>query len=539
MTSVQEAKRDKLPKLTMQFEKKITLKFADVQLLAVEAVEKAIKDPERRKEAKKEIAKKRAFLVWDTNPTYRGFVIRFHKGGTRTFIARRRINDGSKKQKEITIGDVDAMDFDEAALKAHQFLHDMRGGTDPVAKEALTEKQKEARKATLSNVFDLYKTAKRPRKNTLDDMHYTLNHHLLDLRDMAVVDITIDHCRTIFTKTSETAPIRANKAVIYLRLLLNFARDWYRTEDGQITILEFNPVSLMLKTMKLHESDARHGRIPKWRIPEMWQIMKERSDVGASADIRTTADWVRFRMMTGTRIEESRVARFGWIKWDEKENVIEIPKTITKTHKMLPIPMAPQMRELMEHRRALYLAQHPGETVPADAYVFPSESSDSGHVMSARNVIKRLLGDEISEYDLRRTFEDVATECRIDPDVRRHLLNHTLDIHGKHYANNPEYTKDALIQVAHWLDTAVIEAPAPAPAAAVVDLEGTRAWRGLGATELDKLVWTLPAVKIATIFDVSDNCINKRCKVLGVQRPPRGYWQKLGVGRVSPWPRQA
>jgi len=335
---------------------------------------------------------------------------------------------------------------------------------------------------------------------------------------------------------SETAPIQANKAMIYLRVLLNFAREWYRTDAGKFTILESNPVSLMLKSTSLNPTGVRRSRIPKWRIPQVWQIMKERGAVGATADIRTAADWVRFRLMTGTRIEESRVLRFEWIKWEE--NVIEIPETVTKTHKMLPIWMAPQMRELMEHRRALYLAQHPGEKVPANAYVFPSDSV-SGHIMTARNILKRILGDENCEYDLRRTFEDVATECRVDPDVRRHLLNHTLDIHGKHYGNNPEYTKEALIQIAAWLDTTVLEAPAAAPAAPIVDLEGRRAWLGLGAPELDKLLRRLTAVEVGSIFGVSDTAVNKRCKELGIKPPQRGFWQKLKAGLVSPWPRQA
>ena len=45
--------------------------------------------------------------------------------------------------------------------------------------------------------------------------------------------------------------------------------------------------------------------------------------------------------------------------------------------------------------------------------------------------------------------------------------------------------------------------------------------------ELEKLVWELPATKIATIFGVSDVAVHKRCKKLGIIKPPRGHFIKV------------
>jgi hypothetical protein len=45
--------------------------------------------------------------------------------------------------------------------------------------------------------------------------------------------------------------------------------------------------------------------------------------------------------------------------------------------------------------------------------------------------------------------------------------------------------------------------------------------------ELNELVWSIPTSKIAKKFGVSDNTISKRCKLLGIDKPPRGYWRKL------------
>lgn len=52
--------------------------------------------------------------------------------------------------------------------------------------------------------------------------------------------------------------------------------------------------------------------------------------------------------------------------------------------------------------------------------------------------------------------------------------------------------------------------------------------------KLQNLVWKMPTTKIAKSFGVSDSAISKRCKKLGITKPPRGYWAKqkalIGVG---------
>lgn len=43
---------------------------------------------------------------------------------------------------------------------------------------------------------------------------------------------------------------------------------------------------------------------------------------------------------------------------------------------------------------------------------------------------------------------------------------------------------------------------------------------------LRRLVWLMPTTKIAKIFNVSDVAVAKRCKLLGIEKPSRGYWTK-------------
>jgi hypothetical protein len=42
--------------------------------------------------------------------------------------------------------------------------------------------------------------------------------------------------------------------------------------------------------------------------------------------------------------------------------------------------------------------------------------------------------------------------------------------------------------------------------------------------ELEELVWQMPTTEIAKLYSVSDKAIEKRCKILEIEKPPRGYW---------------
>ena len=45
--------------------------------------------------------------------------------------------------------------------------------------------------------------------------------------------------------------------------------------------------------------------------------------------------------------------------------------------------------------------------------------------------------------------------------------------------------------------------------------------------EMKQLVWSIPTVQVALKLGVSDKSVEKRCKKFGIDKPPRGYWEKL------------
>lgn len=51
--------------------------------------------------------------------------------------------------------------------------------------------------------------------------------------------------------------------------------------------------------------------------------------------------------------------------------------------------------------------------------------------------------------------------------------------------------------------------------------------------ELHKLVWSMPTVEVAKILEVSDTAVGRRCKLLSIPKPPRGFWRKLQVNLAN------
>lgn len=51
--------------------------------------------------------------------------------------------------------------------------------------------------------------------------------------------------------------------------------------------------------------------------------------------------------------------------------------------------------------------------------------------------------------------------------------------------------------------------------------------------ELSQLVWEIPTTQIARLYGVSEKVVEKRCRALGISKPPRDYWARPESERVS------
>jgi hypothetical protein len=92
---------------------------------------------------------------------------------------------------------------------------------------------------------------------------------------------------------------------------------------------------------------------------------------------------------------------------------------------------------------------------------------------SVLEALTKIAGKYVHCHALRRSFDDVGMECRIDGDIRRMLLNHVggADVHSASYSNNPAFLAAAVEQIAQW----VVNQGAIAGSANVVQFPGRKA----------------------------------------------------------------
>ena len=358
----------------------------------------------------------------------RGFAVRVTSTGIKSFIVQGRI--GTKERRE-TIGRYGVFTVDSARERAEEILRGMRNGVDPRAEK----KRQASLNITLQAVADDYVANKRTkngelRASTKADISRHVEQNFESWANEPIASITREKCLKRFNEITKRSPSQANQAFIILRALINHAREMHATEDGEYPILAVNPVTRMLKLRKLNPEEVRDRRIPTEKIGAVWSMLQDRIANGRTYNDQNAAAYVAFLLLTGTRKTEA--ATLTWDRVNFDEGWFFIPKDIAKNHNALTFPLSDTLRDVLESR----------PKVEGNPYVFASWGKKSSHIGDPRGVMDRvseISGLHLSLHDLRRTADDIAKVCKVDSDERRQLLNHlSADVHGRHYANNPD-----------------------------------------------------------------------------------------------------
>lgn len=414
---------------------------------------------------------KRQAIKWDGET--RGFGVRVSADGTtRTYLLQFRVR-GTKQERQITIGrHNDPWRVDDARARALELKTDMLAGIDPVirSQEQTLERERqavrnEAQSVTLREVMEHYLAHRRTRHGPLRpaskaDIRRHVESNLADWADEPVASITRETCLARFEKISERAPAQANQCFVNLRALLNHAREMFATEDGDYPLLPINPVQRMFKLRKPNAETPKDGRIPHDHIGQVWSVLQERRRQARTADDRTAADWVCFMLLTGCRRTES--GSLCWSNVNLEERWFELSPDVVKNHNGIRLPMSTALHEMLEARKALppvsekvsrrRRTERPNRE--QSDFVFPSWGK-TGYITNAQATMQAVsdaAGCPVTIHDLRRTFDDVAMECKVDSDQRRQLLNHlAADVHARHYANNRNSLASAVEAIGHWI----------------------------------------------------------------------------------------
>jgi integrase len=233
----------------------------------------------------------------------------------------------------------------------------------------------------------------------------------------------------------------------------------HATDDGDYPILAVNPVSRLYKLRRKNPEKARESRIPLDKVGAVWLELQRRRAEARTIDNRTAVDWACFILLTGTRLTES--ASLRWSSVDIEAKTFTLRGDVVKNHNGITLPMSTVLHEILSARKSPLPTDEKvlrrRRVQRANEYVFASYGEKTPHITSAPatfKAISKIAGLPISRHDLRRTFEDIATECKIDSDQRRLLINHiTGDVHAVHYANNRRALAGAVEVIATWVLT--------------------------------------------------------------------------------------
>ena len=346
----------------------------------------------------------KSYTAWDDKLT--GFGVRVQPSGLRSYLVNYRTGDRGRRaaNRRIVIGRHGPITPDQARRRAREILGRVALGEDPLAERARSRDMPNLRKA-----FEDYLAAGPRRKHTtIANYRRAIHKDLSDWLDRPLDDIDHHDVEQRFWQLTERPGwVQANIAVkllaaIYRRPCLDF--DELR-----------NPVERWRAGGgRLHRPRRRRIQPPAEVLPR-WHR-------GFETAVRNPVarDAFRFGLYTGMRLTE--VTGLAWSQVDMAAMTVRIEDT--KSGEPLEFPVTHQLAAILE-RRFAEREQFAGE---ARHWVFPSETSASGHLESIQHLNARIGeagGARFWFHALRNCFITVADrELMLPTSLTKRLVNH-------------------------------------------------------------------------------------------------------------------
>jgi len=295
--------------------------------------------------------------------------------GAKSFYWYRSVNG---RPERCCIGAFPAVTVEQARRRAAKMNADVAEGRNPAA-------ARRARRAesTLREVFEQYlEQHARPQKKTVQYDVETFERHLAHLANRRVSSITRNDVEKLKrriggTRENPDRPYMANRVLALLSAIYNKA-----APDAP------NPV----RGVDRFPEESRDRHMTKDEIRRLFAALAEEDSFWA--------DFFSLAIFTGAR----RGNLFS-MRWDDVDLAIRrwrVPGRESKSGRPMPIPLSEPAVEILRRRAA-----QNGEF----EWVFPSETSRSGHIEDARRpwrrVLKRAGLSNLRIHDLRRSLASV------------------------------------------------------------------------------------------------------------------------------------
>ncbi|MGV7222665.1 MAG: tyrosine-type recombinase/integrase [Nitrospinales bacterium] len=365
-------------------------------------------------------------IYWDSELS--GFGVRVTLS-SKSYVCQRRVN---KRTVRSTIGRTDQITLVQARSIAKDQLHSMTKGEDinRSKKGAICED------VTLEQAWKDFLATRDLKDSTLSDYNWMMKKVFNDWKKKQVVDISRDMVQRRHKMLGEKrGAAQANRAMRFLRSLLNFSTGRYVNRDGK-PLLSDNPVKVLSQTRAWIRLDRRRTLIKNHQLKAWYDTVQE----SPSTTIR---DFILFVLFTGLRKGEAQ--KLKWETVDLKDKSFTIPETKNKTP--LDLPLSNYLLTLLKKRR---------DADPEEIYVFPGKSK-AGHLTEPKKVLSEIgkkSGVPFCMHDLRRTFITTAESLDVPHYAVKMLVNHSTgsDVTGGYIIPNVERLRKPMQKITdHFL----------------------------------------------------------------------------------------
>ncbi|WP_207869537.1 site-specific integrase [Pseudomonas sp. 51_B] len=237
-------------------------------------------------------------------------------------------------------------------------------------------------------------------------------------------------------------PCQAEVSLSYLRQMFALLLTAFR-QALQLGLIERNPMAGMrFNDFTKARILPKAARLRDVQLPELMQQLAKAFD-----DEPGDAMLALMMLAHGTRIGETRMARWSEISLAAAEWFIPAANTKTRTEHRLPL--TDQVKALLVRYRAVQQA-HGYEGV----YLFPNRRGLPLSETQASMVFTRLGQGEWTSHDLRKVSRTTWTDLGIDGHIGEMLLNHTLGKIASTYIHTQamQQRRAALEKWHAWLD---------------------------------------------------------------------------------------
>ncbi len=363
-------------------------------------------------------------LVWDTE--VKGFGLRVHAGGARSFFLNYRLNG---REGRHTIGSYPEWSVAAARERAKELRRAVDNGTDPAG-----EKRARREAPTVQDLIDRYieehLSTRTTGKQRIDDerkMLAEIGERLGKHTKLAGIhggDIKDMHRKI----TDSGRPIRANRILAIASKMFSLSlmpkasedRPWRNAVDG-------NPC----KGVKRNQETAKERFYSPAELAAICDALAVYDGSATSGDAYkgSAANCIRLIMLTGCRPAEAILAT--WDQFDAEPGFWIKPAATTKQRKEHKLPLNPQAIELIERLRRrckpgaryVFPGQKPGEPLKQLWHCWRFVQNHAG------------LGRDARIYDLRHTFASVGAGGGLSLPIIGRLLGHTQARTTQRYAH--------------------------------------------------------------------------------------------------------